>query len=814
MDSSNDFLYLSNNYVARIVIFCHWTRSTLDFGLNSAPLSEAMRLTGSWLFHSGWMGYPYIYWGKVYSTSLFVSIGYLIPVISFIPLLFKREKNVLFFSLFLVASLLLMSGNQPPFGQITTYLISHIPLLIDVFSLPYPIFGLYATLGFAVLFGYGLILLSNFLSEKNAFHLPRKLKLMMKALFVGIIAFLVMGVYAFPLWTGEVAYPGNELLSSSRYKIPNYYYDASNWLSSDAADFRLFSLPYSIIGYASYAWEPSGYQGLDPTASLLGRSVVASSLNSDLSAVIAKLVVSKSTVEIAKILALMNVKYVLFHNDVNWKFLDISAGQAVVSSYISTSSQNFKAILTSQDGFSLSKSFGQLDFYINNYWQPNAVYSASTNVLSEGNIMQLIKTTERTDFVSNESVITFSNQLKENQISALELDSVFIQNPSLSGSVSNFSSNTRIVNVLESQPFFDARFYSGWKNVVNTLGLGYPDALNFKSPADCPYIDSFPSNFTNWNALNSTLIFINSGSSPLTIYSVQSDGNPMVSLAFWETSASWETFWPVVIPANQKAIIQVTEQADSLSLLTDIGVINLQVLDGRVNPAPVQTSSEISSSVLVHETGNYVLAIKIIGNNYEDLLVKIDNQSFSLDGLSKEHQSALAYKYVGPLNLTAGNHSIITYRENSNIENSSLQIESMIFYSLKTGESFVKAENLISSHQQCNASITYNKINPNQYIVHVNSSQPFYLVLSQSYDNGWVATINGQQIPDQCHFTANSYANGWYINKTGTYTLTLEFKPQNLFYVGAAISIVTMIMSAMYISRNNAKKFYQKYIER
>ena len=113
-------------------------------------------------------------------------------------------------------------------------------------------------------------------------------------------------------------------------------------------------------------------QGPDPTESLLGRSVVVSPEDGDLGSTIAQLIVSNSTVEVAKILALINVKYIVFHNDVNWNFLNASSGQSVLASYISTSPQNFKAILASLDGFTFCKSFGQLDFYINNYWQPTA----------------------------------------------------------------------------------------------------------------------------------------------------------------------------------------------------------------------------------------------------------------------------------------------------------------------------------------------------------------------------------------------------------------------------------------------------------
>jgi len=61
---------------------------------------------------------------------------------------------------------------------------------------------------------------------------------------------------------------------------------------------------------------------------------------------------------------------------------------------------------------------------------------------------------------------------------------------------------------------------------------------------------------------------------------------------------------------------------------------------------------------------------------------------------------------------------------------------------------------------------------------------------------------------------ANGYTNAWYINETGTYTITLEFWPQKLFYIGSAISITTLIICVLYISKNKIKTIYKRYIEK
>ncbi|MBN1245720.1 hypothetical protein JXA31_09030 [Candidatus Bathyarchaeota archaeon] len=111
--------------------------------------------------------------------------------------------------------------------------------------------------------------------------------------------------------------------------------------------------------------------------------------------------------------------------------------------------------------------------------------------------------------------------------------------------------------------------------------------------------------------------------------------------------------------------------------------------------------------------------------------------------------------------------------------------------------------------------ITFQKLDPTKYEVSVtNAIEPFFLVFSESYHKDWVAYVNDQQVPDELHFTANGYANAWYINKTGTFTVTLEFWPQKLFYVGSAISVTTLILCAIYLSKNKIKTIYQKYFKK
>jgi hypothetical protein len=919
-----------------------------NYALASAPLSGSFRLLGFWSLDANYLGIPYAYWAQTYNTALFIAIGFLIPMIAF-AFLIRRPTNLkrFFFVILAIIGLSIMNGVLQPSGWINTFLTYHVPMWVDVFSSPYMFGGIYVSIAFAFLVGSFIPDLLESKLIKKAFSF-RKGQLL-KYLLTGLIVFLIVGLYAFPLWDGEVIYPGNDLMASNRYKIPSYYNDAKVWLQTDSSDFRLFSLPYSIIGYGAYNWLPAGFNGPDPTELLLGRSLLAGLTGQGLGLEVARGLVNGSGYGVAKALALMNVKYVVVHNDAAWSYVNGS------NWYVSPTPDQIKSSLNNQTGFTFKKSFGQLDLYLNKFWEPMRVYTVSSSILLDGSQSQILEASQRPDFNLSESVLALSSQLDGDQVTTLPIGTVFIQTPDLNMSynpVFAVQDGQRLVYLLKSKVVAEARYYSGWKGVVSTNGQGDPGMIVFSSPSSCPYLNAFPQNFTNWNSYNSTLIYITTNSSPLTINSITADGVSVPATAWWQSGASWITGWPITIPSNQNAIIQVNQQASSITLQTNNGPITLSITDGWKNPLTTESPSEIPTTIVTPTAGAYLLAIKVAtGYGYGNLLTKIDNHTFNIDVNSQEQGPVFTYKSIGPINLTAGHHTIstsgekatipvydgptnpinwtstftnqsytaryypdwkavirtdgsepsdtmsfptldqcpytfplnftcwnaynstlvylvtgdnplrideimthgnttsdingvwwqtgyigmatkpVTYpiiippnqiaiiqinhkTDNVTLETNPPQIDNMLLYSLKNGESFVDADNLLSANHTNNTSITYEEINPTQYTVHVNSSSPFYLVFSDSYDHGWIATINGQQISDQYHFTANGYANGWYINKTGAYNITLEFKPQNLFYAGAAISITTLIICIVYVSKNKLKYIYKKYFKK
>jgi hypothetical protein len=87
--------------------------------------------------------------------------------------------------------------------------------------------------------------------------------------------------------------------------------------------------------------------------------------------------------------------------------------------------------------------------------------------------------------------------------------------------------------------------------------------------------------------------------------------------------------------------------------------------------------------------------------------------------------------------------------------------------------------------------VSYVRVNPCEYIIHVNSTEPFILIFSDSYHPLWKAYLEGNEIsPIITYF----FVNGFFINKTGQFDITLQFKGQIYADIGIKVSATSFVI--------------------
>lgn len=136
-----------------------------------------------------------------------------------------------------------------------------------------------------------------------------------------------------------------------------------------------------------------------------------------------------------------------------------------------------------------------------------------------------------------------------------------------------------------------------------------------------------------------------------------------------------------------------------------------------------------------------------------------------------------------------------------------------IFLSSALGGSQVHAIENVATRSYAPA-VFFERISPTRYVVHVeNASYPFVLILSDSYDDGWMARIDGNDVPD--HMLVNGFANAWLLKRTGSFRVLIEYRPQTVYIYSSAVSIVSLaICLIVAATRSRRQDTLRKYVGR
>lgn len=88
--------------------------------------------------------------------------------------------------------------------------------------------------------------------------------------------------------------------------------------------------------------------------------------------------------------------------------------------------------------------------------------------------------------------------------------------------------------------------------------------------------------------------------------------------------------------------------------------------------------------------------------------------------------------------------------------------------------------------------VRYEKLSSSKYVITVKANKPFIIVIPENYDSYWqVTNLNKNEV---IHLPLYSLLNGYYINKTGLFTITVEYLVSTPFEIGMWTSILSIAM--------------------
>lgn len=106
--------------------------------------------------------------------------------------------------------------------------------------------------------------------------------------------------------------------------------------------------------------------------------------------------------------------------------------------------------------------------------------------------------------------------------------------------------------------------------------------------------------------------------------------------------------------------------------------------------------------------------------------------------------------------------------------------------------------------------ISYVRVDPTTYVASVqNTVTPYIVSLGERFSQQWEARIDGAVLPK--HFELNGFENGWLVDKSGSYDISITYSSQRLMIVGFVITgltsgIISILMLVFILRRKRNEK--------
>src|SRR5205807_560955 len=206
-----------------------------------------------------------VYWfSSLYQNApLFVAISVLIPIISFASVTKANPagRRAIFIAVVAAAFMFAAEGLNPPLSPIFGWFYGHFSFMV-AFRDPYQKIGWIIPFTYSILFSLGVLRIYK-LVKASRFRKHVRMHWLVRLLVSATLVVLVIGVYSWPFFTGDIVLPG------ATVAVPSYCNSANSFIGSQPGTFRILSLPLDQVLQGS-VWD-HGYVGNDLLRATTGR---------------------------------------------------------------------------------------------------------------------------------------------------------------------------------------------------------------------------------------------------------------------------------------------------------------------------------------------------------------------------------------------------------------------------------------------------------------------------------------------------------------------------------------------------------------
>lgn len=763
----------------------------------SVSLIDSMRL----LARQG-LDVEFVFFNNNFLPLLWTLVSFFIPILVFSTSLFKpRKRDRRYFSFILVALLgiALVSGVKTPIGTFIYH---------QIFRRLSWVFGEFSNANRwnpLVAFSYA-VLLGFFFQEILTRIFGKKLFL---------LALIPVLLYTYPFWSGNLSrriLPGSQPLSLLVTKINLQDEKVYNFLKNHPADFRVSYLPPATLSYVgepklSYEWT-SFYS---PKPEFMGQVTAGEPFSQFC---VATLFQQKLKSEyLGKVLGLAGVKYIIFpYYEAYFTYLPVDglelASEAEECVY--DTGGRLENTMNSQKDILGSSELAQLDtirLYENKSWLPH-IYPARSLAVLSGDFSGLVSMSFVDSLEFSQRGLIFSSMVGDRDILTIRKladEYVLVNNNYIDMIVPYLPDQYKVHPGHFCVQQTDAN--QGW---VNLGFYWYHDWYCSSSPnkrngiftlnqsiCELPYLIKKTGTYDVY-----VLVRKGPRGSRLDFYADDFKINSVATKSDSDLGFKWVYVDRVRLPSGghtfriksddgENAVLEmiiapqgVVKRAFSAfrNHLADKKVILLneieQFKEAKVDRSASQgfaVTPPVDAKIYSPKEGKYKISLRASCPQKARLVAAI-NETQKVT-LVESSDSAYKWYAIGDVFLNKGVNRLLLSSDASELNLDLILMESSGKVPLRP----------LSGGPR---NFKYIKINPTKYKIHVDTSSPFFLFFSERFSPKWQAHIGADTIASMPGY---GFGNLYYINKTGDFSMVLEYADQKYFRLGQLITFLSWI---------------------